>query len=254
MSRSIAFLSHLKLLVLPLLLAAMTGCTSSYTLPGKGVNFQEIGLTVSPKDKANLAKKSEAKFPASLILVRLQGSRYDNTTVQTYGSGSYCVVMTRDIEKPDQIDMLGHMPLVTGIDSLRKLDLPETMENEQQLRTAALAENGDVLLIYTLDDNFTNSGNDTTADLTFGILNTNNFTVTTTASAVLVDARTGLVYGAVEAIAQKKGAANVYGYSAAADAVRSLTEAEAFDDLCTKAKRLWITTVKQYAPPGTTLP
>jgi hypothetical protein len=246
--------SCIKLFLLPLLIAAITGCTSSYTLPGKGVNFKEIGITVSPKDAANLAKKSEAKFPASLIIVRLQGSRYENRSVQTYGSGSYCVVMTRDVEKPDQIDTLGHMPLVSGIDTLRKLDLPDSMENEQQLRTAALAENADLLLVYSFDDNFTNEGNDTTADITFGILNTNNFVVTTTASAVLIDARTGLVYGAVEAIAQKKGSANVYGYPAAADAVRGLTEAEAFDDLITKTKRMWNTVVKQYAPPGATMP
>jgi uncharacterized protein YceK len=246
----------MKFLLLLVLFIAMTGCSSVYTLPGKGVNFQAIGITVSPRDKINLTKRSEAKFPASLIIVRLQGSRYEDRTVQTYGSGSYCVIMTRDanVEKPDQIDMLGHMPLVSGIDSLRKLDLPETMENEQQLRTAALAENADMLLIYTFDDTFSNTANDTMASFTFGLLATNNFTVSTTASAVLMDARTGLVYGAVEAISQKKGSAGANSFYSAAETVRGQVEAEAFDDLCTKTKRLWTNVVKQYAPPGSTMP
>jgi hypothetical protein len=63
--------------------------------------------------------------------------------------------------------------------------------------------------------------------------------VSTTASAVLVDVRTGFVYGVAEGTASERQTTNAWNSVNAVDQGRLSTENDAFDELVRELERTW---------------
>jgi len=182
--------------------------------------------------------------------VRVQAPDYASNTAQSFGTGAFCVVTTRDVEKPEQIDRLGKLPMVSGIAPLNRLLLPQNLQSDLELRQAAAQLQADMLLIYTLDTQFKTE--DKAAPLsviTLGLAPNQQVRVTSTASAVLMDTRNGYIYGLAEATDQQNHMTSAWQSEVAVDETRRATESAAFGKLVGELETTWHGVVARYANP-----
>ena len=243
-------MKHLFLLILALAFAMLAGC-STYIPPGGKADLQAF----APADiQQGFAAKPTAPFPASIATVRVQAPSYTNFYLQqnggSYGSGRYAVVTTREVEEPGQIDRIAHLPQVSGLVAINRMLLPPRLDGDKELREAAARLQGDLLLIYTFDTSFfdTDLAKPLTV-LTLGLSPTRKIFVTTTASALLLDTRTGYVYSAYEVTNKTQSLATSWGSRDAADEGRRNNEREAFRKLVDEFTTSWPRLLERYAKP-----
>ncbi len=137
---------------------------------------------------AALEKKPLASFPATVAVVRIEATGYEARTVELYGDGAYRVVVTHDVEKPEQFKRLASLPQLAGLEPLNRLELPQQLNSDMDLRQAAARVHADMLLVYTFNDTFDDRDLASALTLlTIGISPNKSLTVTSTASAVLID-------------------------------------------------------------------
>ncbi len=247
---------RIKLALLALSLLTV-GC-AEYVTPGPGADLERVGLTKTVRQASTdgviqkaFDKKPLANFPTSIAVVRVQAPGYVSKTVQSYGTGAYSVVTTRDIEKPEQIERLGKLPMVSGIAPINRLLLKPDFQSDVELRQAAAQLQADMLLVYTLDTTFTTE--DKAAPLSvisLGLSPNQQVRVTSTASAVLMDTRNGYIYGLAEATDQKDQMTNAWQNDVAIDDTRRATESAAFDKLVGDLETTWKGVVTRYATEG----
>ncbi|MBW8759524.1 MAG: hypothetical protein JF586_18150 [Burkholderiales bacterium] len=229
-------------------LAAFGGCAQSYIVPGAKADLQAFA-PVSIQE--GFAAKPSAPFPAALALVRVQGPTYANFHLGTAGvpAGSrYSVVTTREVEDDAQFDRLGKLPQVDGVTGLNRMLLPEHPGSEKDLREAASRVHADLMLVYTFDTAFFNEDQSTPLTaISLGFLPTRKIAVSTTASALLVDTRTGYVYSTYESTKRSDTRASVWGSQDAADAARRDNERAAFGELVESVAGSWPKLLDRYA-------
>jgi hypothetical protein len=247
----------LTLASLVLLVAFIGGCASSYRVPGAAADFSQLGI--APEELAaqtdvpiaqRFQRKPLASFPASVAVVRLQGRGYSSYTALGHGQGDFTVVTTRDVEDRRHFERLAAMPLVRVFLPINRLVMPAHIRKETDLREAAAAVHADMLLLYTFDTQF---AVDTTipalGTLTLGMFPNRRASVTTTASAALLDTRNGFVYGLAEATARRDRVANSWFARQAVDRTRRDAEAEAFGTLIDEIETMWGHVVRNFTAP-----
>ena len=219
--------------------------------------MSQVGLTPEAQKqgtdfnmRAAFERKPLARFPAAVAVARVQAPDYASRTAQGWGRGNYCIVTTRDVEKPEQFEKLSKLPMIHGIAPISRTFLTTShFTNDEPLRQAAAQLQADMLLIYTIDTAFYVRDMATPLTVvTLGLSPTREARVTTTASAVLVDTRNGYVYGAAEATEQNNRLASAWTSDDAVDMARLKTESAAFDKLVIDLERMWDGVVKRYAP------
>jgi hypothetical protein len=228
--------------------ALLGGCAQSYIVPGAKADLQAFA-PVSVQEA--FAAKPSAPFPAAIALVRVQGPTYSNfhlgpTSVPV--GERYSVVTTREVEDDAQVDRLAKLAQVDGVTGLNRMLLPEHPGSEQDLREAAARLHADLMLIYTFDTAFFNV--DQARPLTvvsLGFLPTRKIAVSTTASALLVDTRTGYVYSTYEATKRSDTRASVWASEDAADEARRDNERAAFADMVGSVAGSWPRLLDRYA-------
>ena len=201
-----------------------------------------------PAVRAVLAAKPQAAFPTGVAVVRVQESGYRTRTAAGYGGGKYCVVTTRDVEKDEHFDRLSRLPQISGVAPLNRLLLPSLFQSDLELRQAAAALRADVLLVYTLDTTF--RIDESAAPLTvisLGLAPNKTARVITTASAVLLDTRSGYVYGVAESTEKSSQLTSSWTSEETVDQSRQRTETAAFDKLVGELEKTWPRVVSQYA-------
>jgi hypothetical protein len=236
------------------LLSLLAGC-ASYATPGRGADFAKMGVTpvaqaagADPSIRDAFDKKPLAMFPTGIAVVRVQAPGYRSRTAQGWGYGRYCVVTTRDVEQPGQIEGLAKLPMVRGIAPLNRLLLSGDFNTDEPLRRAAAQLQADVLLIYTLDTTFvTEDKLRPLSVITLGLSPNQQVRLTTTASAVLLDTRNGYVYGVAEATERKDRLTSAWQNDVAIDETRRATESAAFGKLVGELETTWKGVVKNYA-------
>jgi hypothetical protein len=248
-------LSNQKPYVCVVLFALIGQGCASYTTPGRGAKLDAMGVTEEMREASTdgrirqaLDKKPLATFPTGIAVARVQAPDYSSTTARGFGHGNYSVVTTRDIEKPEQIKRLSSMPLVDGIAPMSRILLPENLQSDLQLREAAAQLHADILLVYTIDTQFTQE--DKAAPLSvisLGLSPNRQIRVNSTASAVLMDTRNGYVYGLAEASEHQKQYTNAWQSSVSVDETRRTTECAAFDKLVGELETTWKNVVQRYA-------
>ena len=245
-------------------LATTLGC-ASYTTPGGRADFRSMGMgaggtgepltAAAPPSRdsvieSGFAKHPAARWPASVAVVRVQATGYRSPTAQTYGGGAYCVVTARDVEPAGTIESLAALPMLRGVAPLGRLLLPAQLQTDYDLRKAAADLHADMLLIYTFDTTFNQEDDSTPLNLvTLGITPTQQTRITSTASAVLVDTRTGFVYGLADGQASFHARQNAWVTPAAIDNDRRKVEAEAFGKMVENVKATWANVVREHAGP-----
>ena len=235
-----------------ILLGSTLGCSSTYVAPGKPVDFKALGLTRDQLTDASIsqamAKMPLAKFPCGIAAVRIQAPDYHSTLADTYGTGNYCVVTTRNIEGEVDWKRLQNLPMCTGIAPLNRLVLSNKLNNDLELREAAASLHADMLLIYTIDTTF--RVEDHLAPLTvvtLGLSPNMSAQVVSTASAVLMDTRNGYLYGYSEATDHGVQLTNGWMTESAVEDAIKRTESRAFGKLTVDLQNTWGGVVKNFA-------
>jgi len=230
---------------------ALVGCMSTYATPGAPADFKAIGVSreslTDTSINQTLAKQPLATFPCGIAAVRIQAPGYHSHAADTFGSGNYCVVTTRNIETDDDWKKLKNLPMVTGIAPLNRLLLPTQLNTDLELRQAAASLHADMLLIYTIDTTFHVEDHlSPLTVITLGLSPNMSAQVVTTASAVLMDTRNGYLYGYSEATEHGAQPANGWTSEAAVDAAVKRTETKAFGKLVDGLQETWGDVIKNF--------
>jgi hypothetical protein len=198
-----------------------------------------------------MAKKPLASFPAAVAVVRVQSPGYKSYTAQGWGTGEYSIITTRDVEAQADVDKLGQLPMLRGLAPLNRLVLPQQLETDRELRIGAAKLHADMLLIYTLDTTFADVSRATPLSvITLGIGPTKRMRVMCTASAALMDTRSGFVYGLAEASKDHEELQNAWKTDDEIDRTRRDVEGQAFAALVGDLQKTWDGVVKEYAVPA----
>lgn len=224
-------------LILPLLAAALLSSCASYVTPGRQA---DLSTFTDPRVKKAFVAKPAIRFPATLALVRVQESGYRSESAQGVGAGAYSVVTARDIETEQDIDAISKLPGVGGIVALNRLLLPRSLATDLDLREAAAKLQTEAILIYTIATEF--SDNEVIAPLTtlsLGLAPNKRYKINSTASAILMDTKTGYIYGALEEADRRSGLTIAWGSSSAIEAARKKAERAAFAKLLASFDPFW---------------
>lgn len=223
----------------------LAGC-SAYTTPGGGISLFEVAAD-DAEIQERFHRKPAARFPAHLAVARIQRSGYRSHTVDSYGEGRYSVVTTRDIETSADFERIQKMPQVAAVAPISRLMLPEKLRSEKDLRTAAASLRADMLLLYSFDTHFETSQS-VIAPLRvihLGLLPDQTARIVTTASALLLDVRTGFIYGSAEASEKEQHITSAWTNADVADAARRSTERKAFTNLLAEFESTWKGVLRQ---------
>ncbi|WP_444942054.1 hypothetical protein ACJJI3_07725 [Microbulbifer sp. ZKSA004] len=226
-------------------LFALGGC-ASYTTPGGSVHLSKLaGADINEL----MSKEPATPFPANISIARVQAPGYQSYRLNSFGTGRYSVVTTREVETEGDFLRLSQLPAVSNVAPLNKILLPTNLDSVRSLREASARLKADILLVYTFDTSF-HAGEQKFAPLnviSLGFLKNKEVTVTTTVSAAFFDVRTEYLFGISEATATDRKSASVWSTSDAVDDLRVATEKAAFQDLLPEIEKTWAGILAQYA-------
>lgn len=239
------FLIAMKLMFCIVITLFTVSCAVKYVTPGAGVNLTAIN---EQSIKERFETKPASPFPARIAIARIQQSGYYSHGNQSYGDGAYSVVTTRDVEDDAHFDKLASLPDVAGLTTLNRLLIPSDLESIKDLRKAAASLHADMLFLYTLDTAFRIKGKSLgpLSLVTLGFLPNKEAYVTTTASAVVFDVRTGHVYGMAEQTHKTSHIASMWSTTQAIDNARLETEKASFSKLIDEFPDVWNGILKEY--------
>jgi len=221
----------------------LCGCRTTYIPPSGRADFSAIA-SAGASLRESFAAAPAAVFPASIVAVRVQAPRYRSYFTEreggVFGQGRYAVVTVSEFEEEADFQRLARLPGVGGFINLSRLLLPQTLESDRELREAAARLKADMLLLYTLDTSFYNHDASIALNvITLGLSPTRRVFVRATASALLIDTRTGFIYAAFEANAKRDLRTNAWESREAADRARRDIERTAFNDLVGEFESHW---------------
>ena len=235
-------------------LVIISGC-ASYVTPGAGAPSKALGITPQEqKDQTDsgiaavMEKKPLASFPASVAVVRVQAAGYRTRTAYGIGTGEYCVVTLRDIESDADVARISALPMLRGVAALNPIVLPPQLQTDYELRLAAARVHADMLLVYTIDTQFLESDHTTPLSvITLGATTTKNLRILSTASAALLDTRSGYVYGLADATKIFEQHQNAWKTEDEVDHSRRKVEGDAFSAMVTDLQTTWSGIVREHA-------
>jgi len=244
----------LRWIVASALMLTSIGC-ASYVTPGGPADLSVMGVTDQMKAaktpneiQSSFDRKPLATFPTSIAVARVQASGYSSRSNVSYGSGAYSVVTTRDIETDEDIARITKQPMIRSVAPIQRMILPAQLTNDEQLRSAAASLHAEMLMIYTIDTQF--YVDDFAKPLTvisLGLSPNRKARVVSTAAMVLMDTRTGYIYGLAEATEQDDQLASAWTSESAIEQTRKRTERGAFTKLLDEFEKNWKGVVAMYA-------
>lgn len=239
-------------LVAFLLLVLLAGC-AHYTTPGGAApmaTFTGGDFTV----EEHMRRQPAAVFPTRIAVVRVQDAGYDSHREHAYGRGRYSVVTTRDTDREKHLERLATWPMVTGVAPVNRLLLSPDLKNDMELRQAAARLRCDMLLLYTFDTRFNVKSHDVGPlnVIALGAIRNKESRVSSTASAVILDVRTGFVYGVAESTVDINKFASPWNSRDAMEDARFTAEAQAMDKLVGELEKTWKGIIEEHAKSGAT--
>jgi len=162
------------------------------------------------------------------------------------------VVTTRDIETESDFAALAAADGVARLAPMTRLLLPTEMADTTTLRTAAAQLKADLLLMYTIDTSF---GTDVgrvgpLQTVALGFFPNRKSFVDATTSVMLVDVRSGYVYGTAESTKTETQRSSFWGTEAAIDAARSAAEKASFAAAVNETVDLFGSVFAEYGKPA----
>ncbi len=217
----------------------LTGC-ATYQTPGAGVSIGDLSQS-SPEISEMMQREPAAEFPARIATIRVQASGYGSGTTSCYGQGEFCVVTARDLEEEGDYKRLSRLAGVADIARVTRLLVPASVSGIEDLRRAAAGLKADIILLYSIDTRFVVEGQSLgpLSVVSLGLIPNKRAHVTSTASAALVDVRSGFIYGVAESTASDDQRATVWSTQQTIERARLGTERSAFQDLIGEVEDLW---------------
>jgi hypothetical protein len=198
-----------------------------------------------------LDKKPLASFPTSIAVVRVQAPGYVSHTGRGWGGGQYSILTTRDVEREEDVKRINGLGQVRGVAPLNRLVIPSVLNSDYELRAAAARMHADILLLYTIDTVFHETDRTTPLTVvTFGATHNKRLRIMSTASAALLDTRSGYVYGLAESSKQHDELQNAYKTEEEIDQSRRKVETDAFAGLVNELETTWKGVLLERARPG----
>ncbi len=227
-------------LLIPVIAFLVSGC-ATYIPPGPKADLQVF----APADiQVGFAVKPTNPFPASLAVIRVQAPTYSNYYLERrggrYGSGKYSVVLAKEADEDTQLERVRTLQQVAGLVTINRMLLPERLEGDREIRGAASRLQADLILLYTFDTAFfdTDVAKPLTV-ITLGLSPTRKISAVTTASALLIDTRTGYIYSAYEVTERAETFSTSWGSRDTADEARRKNEQDALKKLVDEFVATW---------------
>lgn len=222
------------------------GChAAEYATPGPPADMSVFNAAQAKTSdlaiREAFAAEPLATFPASIAVARVQGSGYRNHARNDgYGSGAYSVVTQREVEKDEHYEKLRSLTGVKGVATMNRLLVSSNLQTDRELRAAAASLKADLLLVYTFDTKFDSEQYaGVVSVVTLGLFPTKVESVRSTASAVLLDTRTGYVHALAEGTGDAGQLANAWTSEEAAEDARLRAEGRAFEGLIASFEKAW---------------
>lgn len=222
------------------------GCANHYVTPAGGVAMVEL----ADEDLQSFYEQEPASpFPANLVVLRVQDKGYATKTAHGYGEGRYSIVTTRDIESDAAFEQLADLPLIAGLAPVGRILLPPSASTLKDLRTPAARLKADLLLVYSVDTEFTVDGRalGPLSLVSLGFIPNKKAHVTSTVAGALIDVRTGFIYGTTEATAREEQRASVWSTEDAIERSRLTAERRAFQSFVDEFAELWSSVLHAHA-------
>lgn len=226
----------------------LCGCGGSYINSGGAVSLTE--LSDNWKTDQPLDSKPAAAFPARLAVARVQDKNRRTYLEPGVNVGRYTLITSRNPERDEHMQKITGWPQVAGVAPLNGMVMPESAtDGDLALRRAAASLHADMLVVYTFDTSTQIKDHELGPlnTIFLGFLPNQEAIINTTASAMIVDVRTGYIYGLSEFTARESRGATVWSKDDAADACRIKAEAKAFDGLVTQMTQTWAGIVATHA-------
>lgn len=221
-------------LSLCLLLLPLTGC-GSYAIPGPGADFSQL----LGESEFSTQRQPQASFPANLTLLRLQGQDYSSYTYHHRNTGRFTPVTIHEFDPQPYINKLKSLPMVNSVSTMNRLLIPKC-NNEKDARVAAARLQADMLILYTIDTQFfIDDGYKPLSVVSLGLLPTQNARVHSVASALIMDTRSGYIYGTAEASSKSEKKTSGWTSEDDVDRTRLETEKQALDRLMGQVPIAW---------------
>lgn len=235
----------MRSLVLAACCAALLAGCSTYRTPGAGV---ALGAITETDIAAAFQREPAAQFPARMAVARVAGSGYWSRSNSGYGGGAFSILTARDIETEESLARLARMPRIAAVAPVSRLLVPVQLQSTRDLRTAAAQLRADVLLIYTIDTRFRTETTELgpLQTVALGFLPSKKAIVNATCAFMIVDVRTGFVYGTGETTASVDQRSNVWGSENAIEEARLRAERRAFEDGLGEVETLWAAIIAQH--------
>jgi hypothetical protein len=248
-------------------LAPLAGCNEGYTVPGRGADLRAFGGQDGSIDLSNSTGGSPgtpgipgapgtpirpyAQFPAVIAAVRVQDDGYCSPRAKVLSMNNFTVVLTRDVELDQDLETLAKKPMIKAIIPLNRLALTGGQQRgSRDLLAAARNLGADMLLIYTLDSSLEVDHHlPELSFVTLGLAPEGEARSNCTASAVLIDARSGYTYAVAEGSDLSKRLATFWSSDSAGVKATRAAEHRAFKALLMNLCTQWDEVVKQYGPP-----
>jgi hypothetical protein len=222
----------------------VSGC-ASYVTPGGPARLDQINRA----DIAEAAsRRPTVQFPARLAVIRIQARDYKSYSTEGYGTGQFSAVTTQELLTDERMQDVLNWPSVAAVVPVTRLTIPSRLNSVDDLRVAGAQVQADILVVYTIDTSFRvqGKGYGPLTAISLGIIPDRDAHVTATASAVMVDVRSGFIYGVAEATASKSGLTNAWESSTTVDRKRIQAEEESFEKLMDQMAKTWAGIVKQH--------
>lgn len=237
----------MKRLILTACMALLCGC-STYTTPGSGVALGSI-VESNGEIAAAFSRQPAMTFPARLAVARVSSAGYSSGSNRSIGTGAFGIVTTRDIETDESLSRLTQMPNVAAVAPISRLLVPANLKDTRDLRTAAAQLRADAILVYTIDTRFRTESADLgpLQTIALGFLPSKKAVVNATCAFMIIDVRTGFIYGTGETTATEDQRSNVWGTENAIEAARLKAERKSFEDALGEVSKLWTSIVATHA-------
>ena len=224
-------------ILIAVLALALSGC-ATYVTPGGPVSM--AGIDDASIEEA-YSRQPASGYPANIAMVRIQDAGYRSRTSFGHSIGMWSVVTTRDIESEEAIERIAALPLIDSVAPVGRLLLPQDARGLKDLRRSAAQLRADMLLVYSVDTQYTVEGKTfgPFTAVSLGMLPNRTAHATSTVSGLLIDVRTGFIYGSSESTATEQQRSGAWTTAAAADEARIRSESEAFENFVDEFATLW---------------
>lgn len=232
------------------------GCSRHVVRPS-GANMAAFGMVADPETRQwqtdhDIAQTLElvplARFPTTLAVVRVQSAApYSRSGGVSYGRGAYSVVLTPTVETEAHLQTMRELDQLSGVVRLNRLVLGQQLQTDKELRKAAARLHADLVLIYTINTEWTiDDDPEPLHAITFGLAKYKNITVTSTATALLLGTHNGFVYATSEVARNKQYKDNAWRTSEQIEQAQETLEQEAFDGLVDSFTASWPELIRVY--------